>query len=101
LVVRPDEDSDAFQHVYSLTVAAGDAYVGSPAGTFVSWEDRGPGGDWDYNDDAFIFTGVTPSVASGVPEPSTWAMMFLGFAGLGYAAFRRSTGKSQLEGVTA
>ena len=26
---------------------------------------------------------------STVPEPSTWAMMLLGFAGLGYAAFRR------------
>jgi hypothetical protein len=25
-----------------------------------------------------------------VPEPSTWAMMMLGFTGLGYAAFRRS-----------
>jgi hypothetical protein len=25
----------------------------------------------------------------GVPEPSTWAMMVLGFAGLGYAAFRQ------------
>jgi hypothetical protein len=23
------------------------------------------------------------------PEPSTWAMMLLGFAGLGYAAVRR------------
>jgi PEP-CTERM motif len=27
---------------------------------------------------------------SGVPEPSTWAMMALGFIGLGYAAFRRN-----------
>ncbi len=26
-----------------------------------------------------------------VPEPSTWAMMVLGFAGLGYAAFRRNS----------
>ena len=26
---------------------------------------------------------------TAVPEPSTWAMMFVGFAGLGYAAFRR------------
>jgi hypothetical protein len=26
---------------------------------------------------------------TGAPEPSTWAMMLLGFAGLGYAAFRR------------
>jgi hypothetical protein len=30
------------------------------------------------------------SLNAGVPEPSTWAMMALGFAGLGYAAFRRN-----------
>jgi PEP-CTERM motif len=35
------------------------------------------------------------SLAS-VPEPSTWAMMVLGFAGLGYAAFRRNTKGSAL-----
>jgi hypothetical protein len=29
---------------------------------------------------------------SAVPEPSTWAMMLLGFAGLGFA-FRRSRRK--------
>jgi len=29
-------------------------------------------------------------MGTSVPEPSTWAMMALGFAGLGYAAFRRS-----------
>jgi probable HAF family extracellular repeat protein len=28
-------------------------------------------------------------LASTVPEPSTWAMMLLGFAGLGFAAYRR------------
>jgi PEP-CTERM motif-containing protein len=27
---------------------------------------------------------------SAIPEPSTWAMMLLGFAGLGYAGFRKS-----------
>lgn len=31
------------------------------------------------------------SLGSGVPEPSTWAMMALGFTGLGYAAFRRNS----------
>ena len=31
------------------------------------------------------------SIGSGVPETSTWAMMALGFAGLGYLAFRRNT----------
>jgi PEP-CTERM motif len=34
---------------------------------------------------AFEFT------LASVPEPSTWAMMLLGFAGLGYAAFRRNS----------
>jgi hypothetical protein len=43
--------------------------------------------------------GAVPGVATGddsftlqvgVPEPSTWAMMALGFGGLGLAAFRRS-----------
>ena len=29
--------------------------------------------------------------ANAVPEPSTWAMMGIGFAALGYAAFRRSS----------
>jgi hypothetical protein len=31
------------------------------------------------------------SIGTGVPEPSTWAMMGLGFAALGYAAFRRNS----------
>ena len=31
------------------------------------------------------------SIGSAVPEASTWAMMGLGFAGLGYAAFRRNS----------
>jgi PEP-CTERM motif len=31
-------------------------------------------------------TGVTPTV----PEPSTWAMMVIGFAGLGYVGWRRA-----------
>jgi hypothetical protein len=26
-----------------------------------------------------------------VPEPSTWALMLIGFAGLGYAGFRRAS----------
>jgi hypothetical protein len=26
----------------------------------------------------------------GTPEPSTWAMMLVGFAGLGFAGYRKS-----------
>jgi hypothetical protein len=36
--------------------------------------------------------GTDGPVASSVPEPSTWAMMLLGFAGLGFA-FRQSRRK--------
>ncbi len=32
------------------------------------------------------------SGADGVPEPSTWAMMLLGFAGLGFVGYRRMGG---------
>ena len=34
-----------------------------------------------------VIGGVT--ISSAVPEPSTWAMMILGFAGVGFLAFRR------------
>jgi hypothetical protein len=41
---------------------------------------------------AGISASATYSVTTTtVPEPSTWAMMMLGFAGLGYAAFRRAS----------
>jgi hypothetical protein len=29
------------------------------------------------------------TIAAGVPEPSTWAMMLTGFVGLGYVGHRR------------
>jgi hypothetical protein len=41
---------------------------------------------------ASVVAGTIPSdfefAVSGVPEPSTWAMMFAGFAGLGFPALR-------------
>ncbi len=33
---------------------------------------------------------LASSVVSSVPEPSTWAMMLIGFAGIGFMAYRRS-----------
>jgi fibronectin-binding protein len=48
--------------------------------------------------DQGLATNQTLVTVTGVPEASTWAMMVMGFAGLGYAAFHR-TGKR--EPVTA
>jgi hypothetical protein len=58
-----------------------------------------------YNLSDFTYTGVTYvdpagrleasidtlTVAGAVPEPSTWAMMILGFAGIGFMAYRRNS----------
>jgi hypothetical protein len=35
--------------------------------------------------------GGSAQLTTGVPEPSTWAMMLVGFAGLGFAAYRQRT----------
>jgi PEP-CTERM motif len=39
---------------------------------------------------ATSIVGLTSFTVTSVPEPSTWAMMVLGFAGLGYAGYRRA-----------
>jgi hypothetical protein len=48
---------------------------------------------------SYVFRTVRDHVAS-VPEPSTWAMMLLGFAGLGFA-FRRSSGVAIPRGASS
>jgi hypothetical protein len=37
----------------------------------------------------WLVDNVQVNQVSGVPEPSTWAMMILGFVGLGFLAYRR------------
>jgi hypothetical protein len=49
-------------------------------------------GNWPQN--GALSQQMVVGLASGVPEPSTWAMMLTGFAGLGYAAFRRQQKES-------
>jgi hypothetical protein len=44
---------------------------------------------------AGFWTASFPTVAA-VPEPSTWAMMILGFCGLGFMAYRRKQNGSAL-----
>jgi hypothetical protein len=81
------DNSDLTQHIYSTDVTAGQAFAGSPAGTYLGWEDLpASGADFDYNDDQYLFVNVK----STVPEASTWVMMLAGFGGLALAASRRA-----------
>jgi len=49
--------------------------------------------------DEFLITAPTRGSSqesinlNGVPEPSTWAMMLLGFAGVGFVAYRQKKGR--------
>jgi hypothetical protein len=64
------------------------------------------GGQTEYSSNGYVLISALPqfdrvvvasssnsfefdNVVAGVPEPSTWAMLLLGFTGLGYAAIRR------------
>ena len=66
------------------------------------------GGTFDQQNEYLFWDGVHPTAEGhmitanfavaalgGVPEPSTWAMMLIGFAGLGFAGYvktRRARG---------
>ena len=39
---------------------------------------------------------LSTTPAPGVPEPSTWAMLMLGFASLGFAGYRKGKGATAL-----
>ena len=43
----------------------------------------------DYTYASATLSKLEVTVAGAVPEPSTWAMMILGFAGVGYMTYRR------------
>jgi len=85
-------DAADFNSVFSplVTIIPGgpiDTYINTHGGysawVFGGGEDKKLAALDDWNDLIFAYTSTT------VPEASTWAMMALGFAGLGFVAFRR------------
>jgi hypothetical protein len=71
-------------------------YVATSADTAISFIETASndGGNNDALIDGVSFQG--PAVTSAVPEPSTWAMMILGFCGLGFMAHRRKQNEPAL-----
>jgi hypothetical protein len=63
-------------------------------GSFLcAFNGQGPNGQFGpgpFGDVRFVEGGI----ATAVPEPATWAMMLLGFAGVGFMAYRRKNNHS-------
>jgi hypothetical protein len=72
---------------YWLVLAGASTNNGS-----IAYWDRGSGGTGHTLEPPNVITdhgaNTFDVIGGGVPEPSTWAMMGLGFAGLAYAGFR-------------
>lgn len=69
---------ETYNLVNALSLTSGGLSVA--AATFAT-----AGGDLVFSD----ITALSFEATGGVPEPSTWAMMALGFAGLGFLAYRK------------
>jgi len=71
---------DGVNHVYS-SAFSGDGVI--PTGTFVAFEDLPNGGDFNYNDENFVFTNVAAvATNTSVPDPGSVALLGLGLLGL-------------------
>lgn len=75
---------DGKVHAYFAPYAGGD--FGIPAGSYFGFEDIYGGGDLDYNDYQFV---VLNRDIPGVPEPTSWGLMILGFGAIGTSMRRR------------
>ena len=84
---------------FGATGWAGLGYLNDPAGSpnlFRSFFSN----DWEAFGDTGVRVFVEGDAVSAVPEPSTWAMMLIGFAGLGAVTrYRRRLSKAAMEAI--
>jgi hypothetical protein len=86
-------ESPRLSAVVSLDVAPG---LGETGDTFASDFNLLPNGEDIFGIPGTITYNFTPAVTPGVPESSTWAMMALGFAGLGLLGYRKTRSDNAL-----
>ena len=83
---------------YGLTAKSSDSTINNYISSFYSYALAvGSGGspaEELYNSMHQSFVDGNPSLTASVPEPSTWAIMILGFAGVGFFAYRRKSNPS-------
>jgi hypothetical protein len=76
-------NGDGVNHVYSTAFSGDPGHI--PAGTYVAFEDLDHGGDFNYQDEQFVFTNTS----TAVPEPASAALLLAGLGLMGVAARRR------------
>jgi hypothetical protein len=77
--ISPSTD-DFYLHIFTFTT--------TPTFQQLGYSEAALNPSYFYND---LTNGGSGSVSvTAVPEPTTWAMMLLGFAGLGFAGYRRT-----------
>ena len=83
--------ADNVNHAYITGYGGGTLNGNSiPAGLFVGLEDESAyRADFNYNDDTFVFAGVSAPNATVTPEPSSLALFGTGVLGLGQMVRRR------------
>jgi hypothetical protein len=82
-----------------LSIAVTQSQNGLASGTpylalYNGWDDDGSfeikrAGGSDISNGKYALSAPTLHVVAAVPEPATWAMIILGFAGVGFMAYRR------------
>jgi hypothetical protein len=80
-----DVTSPNGSNIFNIIADAGESYTGASFSTT-------NGGFADLKQLRLVLAGSTPAV----PEPATWAMMLLGFGGIGFAMRRSRRGSGAL-----
>ena len=94
-VMEANPGSTGKENYYTITLPNTVFNVLAGGSPTVSLTLQGPGsgvlGNTSFNGTGLDFSTITITTQSAVPEPSTWAMMILGFAGIGFMAYRRKS----------